>query len=157
MIETLLARSLTFWDLDDPLLRFIERPDNRKDCDPGETVNLAALFSSAGAVQDASQGGNGREQLNNRLRNADNVAGLASATGWRPCLPDESLRSGILLLEPSTSCAQSLAPDETRAAFQERGVALTAYDSGVLRLSMPTTPLQSEELAVLSSALTAIT
>jgi selenocysteine lyase/cysteine desulfurase len=155
-IDSVLEEMLCHWQLDDPLLRFVESLQDERNCDPSETVNLASLFSCAGAVRDAECNGGAAGRLEVRISNADRVSKLASAAGWRPCLPDESLRSGILLLEPTTARAQSLAPDEARAALQKQGVVLTAYDGGVLRLSMPTTPLQSEDLAVLSSALTAI-
>lgn len=151
MIEAVLDDLLGCWQLDDPLLRFVESLDSSRKCGPGETVNLAALFSCAGAVADASIA---TTCLETRQANADRVAAAAADAGWRPRLPERNLRSGILLLEPQLR-GRSWDADSCRTFFQQAGVALTAYDGGLVRLSMPAEPMTSDELTLLRDAFTA--
>ena len=74
-----------------------------------------------------------------RLRAADQVARLAPDSGWAVAEVDRELRSAIVLLRAESPKVQSTEPDALRAAFRDRGVGLTVYDGGVVRLSMPTT------------------
>jgi len=79
--------------------------------------------------------------------------GIAEAAGWRPCVPNPSLRSGIVLLQSGDSRRGGREPELLRKEFQEHGVALTVYEGDQVRLSMPTRPLTADDLAVLASAL----
>jgi hypothetical protein len=42
--------------------------------------------------------------------------------------------------------------DSVRAAFQRRGIALTTYDDGAIRLSVPYAPWEDDELRLLRAA-----
>jgi hypothetical protein len=156
IIELVLDELLQVGVLSDPLLRFVEQLDGEKNCDPGETVNLAALFSSAGAADDIAGNSDRTARLAARDQNADQVARTATDAGWKACRPDKSLRSGILLLKATTEHGIGLQPDRCRASFQEHGVALTAYETGIIRLSMPAEPLTTSELDLLKSSLISV-
>jgi hypothetical protein len=154
MIETVLAEAVDSWELDDPLLRFVEQLFNGATRHSGETVNLSALFSCQGAVSDAIRSGasDGSDAVA-RLQNAEQVADLAAAVGWSPRLPHPTLRSGVLLLQAESETTCRLPVECLRAAFHDHGVALTAYNDGLIRLSMPATPLQQHELDLIEAAL----
>lgn len=154
MIATILNQALQPGELDDPLLRFVEHVCGHSSQGEDETVNLSALFSCQGAVSDAlrtERGGDG--DLAVRLQNATKVADLAVDTGWSPRRPHATLCSGILLLQANRRSARRRAADEARTAFQEQGIILTAYEGGMVRLSMPASPFQPQELEFLRTAL----
>jgi len=152
-IERMLGQALKNRQVEDPLLRFVEALQSGTEHDAGETVNLAALFSCGGAVRDAAHHGRVQDCLTEQLQNSDQVTRIAEAAGWRPCTPDRSLRSGIVMLESTDSRRSYRDAESLRKAFQDQGVALTAYQGGQVRLSMPATPLTANDLAVLASAL----
>ncbi len=147
VVEAVLRDSLECGHLDDPLLRFIDMAEQEDRRDPDETVNLAGLFSCQGAVSDATVMGSDRPQrFSNRLANSERVLELAESSGWVPELPHASLRSGILILESRNERIRSLEAQALRAKFHQRGIALTAYDQGRVRLSMPVERLHEDEL-----------
>lgn len=152
-IETVLAHLLQAGEIDDPLLRFSAELEGRRDLHVSETVGLTSLFATQGAVQDAmAEGVCSPTRLPERLRNAAVVADLMAQEGWRPLVPDVELRSGILLLQaerPVTRQAEALA---VRAAFHRQGVSLTAYEDGLIRLSMPYRPLDDADRSLLRNA-----
>ncbi len=146
LVETVLADMAARGDLDDPLLRFSTQLEGGPLDWATETVNLAPLFSCQGAAGDAARAG--RQpllSLGARLENAAVAASIAAEEGWLQLLPSEGLRSGILLLQAARAPTRLASPEALRAAFCEAGVALTAYEGGVVRLSMPGRPLGPEE------------
>ncbi|HEX8203678.1 MAG TPA: aminotransferase class V-fold PLP-dependent enzyme [Isosphaeraceae bacterium] len=153
LIEAELGDLLACGELDDPLLRFTDGLD-RGSSDPlGETVGLASLFSSRGAVADVL--GAGRPPADVFAVRRDGVrrlAEMARGEGWLPLLPEAALRSGILLLQAKAPETHSASPIALRSAFAGRGIALTAYASGLVRLSMPALPLSGREVDRLRSA-----
>jgi hypothetical protein len=151
-----LSELLDYELLDDPLLRFIECVQSGRGCAPAETVNLAALFSCAGAVADAQHNVQTANAFQHRLHNAERVAAVASEKGWRAQMPTPGLRTGILILKRPAGSTEPIQPDAYRASFQEHGIALSAYTGGLLRLSMPAMPLTDAELAVLEKAFVAM-
>jgi hypothetical protein len=68
-------------------------------------------------------------------------------------LPAPALRSGILLLEAEREATRRKPPQEIRAAFSGHGVALTTYEGGRIRLSMPDRPWGPGEADHLLTAL----
>ncbi len=96
------------------------------------------------------------DALPGRLRNLTVATDLAAATGWRALLPGSTLRTGILLLQAERSRVRQLPAQEMRSAFYGRGVALTAYDDGLIRLSVPEAPWQPGEVEQLQTALRAV-
>jgi hypothetical protein len=156
LIETVLERSLRSRSVDDPLLRFIRSVEQGSCGSSGETVNLSPLFSSAGAVEDQLRADTDRLAARIRLDNADQVVTRAAATCWQPQEPDASLRTGIVLLKHAPTRGAVRSGETYRRAFQRRGVALSAYDNGLLRLSMPAQPLSGTQLSLLEGALQSV-
>jgi hypothetical protein len=153
-IETVLARLMGTRELDDPLLRFSAQVESHACGEAKETVNLASLFSCQGAAADAlAAAASPTDLLASRLGSLAVAAELAAASGWRPLLPDPALRSGILLLVAEREATRGKPAEEMRSAFADQGVALTAYDGGRTRLSMPEVPWQPGEAEHLRAAL----
>ena len=141
VIDAIAAEMTESGDLDDPLLRFSTQLEAGA---PGvtETLNLMPLFTARAAVADAGAGA----AVSRRLENACVAAAVARKAGWHPLLPDEPLRSGILLLEAERSTARAPSPDALRTTLRDCGVAATAYEGGLIRLSMPPAALTADEL-----------
>jgi selenocysteine lyase/cysteine desulfurase len=153
-IETVLAEMMAAGHFDDPLLEFSGQLEAGAPARPVETVNLAALFSCQGAVTGTlAAAALPTDSFASRLNSLAVAAELAAASGWRPLLPDPALRSGILLLEAEREATRGKPADEIRSAFADQGVALTAYDGGRIRLSMPEVPWQPGEADHLWAAL----
>lgn len=152
-IETILAEMTTEGSLDDPLLRFSDDLERGTTDAFDETVSLASLFSCRGAVVDAIVRTPASQVFATRLANVETVAEASKNTGWQPLFLHPSLRSGIVLLQAQSSQTRSASPDAIRAAFQHRGIALTAYHDGVIRLSIPHTPWKPYQTDLLRSAL----
>ena len=153
VVESVLHDSLQHGHLDDPLLRFLHGGEEGNRPCPNETVNLSGLFSCQGAVSDAiSEDADKVAQFANRLANARQVAELASSSGWFPENPHASLQSGILLLNTKQEQIRSLSAEELRGRFYQHGIALTGYDRGRVRLSMPGERLQDAELETVQRA-----
>jgi selenocysteine lyase/cysteine desulfurase len=154
IIETVLDRLLGTGEIDDPLLRFSAQLESDRLNGRTETVNLAPLFSSQGAATDALHAGEtpaGRLPV--RLANLGAVAAVAPGCGWRPRAVPTEFRTGILLLQTEKEEGRLLSPDALRCRFSEQGVAVTAYEDGVIRLSMPETAWKADEFAHLQNTL----
>jgi selenocysteine lyase/cysteine desulfurase len=152
-IETVLAECLREGEIDDPLLRFSTQLEAGS---PGETetVSLASLFACQGAVADAVAGG--CDSLPRRLANALALGAAAVQAGWRPLLPQPAFRTGIFLLQAERQEKREVAAEDIRSAFFERGVALTAYEAGIVRLSMPVNAWRPGEVEHLAAVLRAV-
>jgi hypothetical protein len=127
------ARAATGESLD-PLLAFTTRLEDRMA--PlerfGETVNVAPLFTARAALADSSAGLLWTLEFNRpRLREA------ARGTGWDPVETHPGLSSGILLLQATSRKIRLAKPEALRERFHAAGVALTAYEGGLVRLSTP--------------------
>ena len=87
------------------------------------------------------------------LENRDLVASAIDETSERTVPLDLSLRTGIVLAQSLRSETRASEPTRLREAFRDRSVGLTVYAGGILRLSMPGTPLAVENRTLLSNAL----
>jgi selenocysteine lyase/cysteine desulfurase len=148
VIDTIVADMTATADLDDPLLRFSGLLES---CTSGvtETVNLLPLFTARAAVEDAQLDA----AVSRRAENIRVAAAVAGTAGWRPLLPDEPLRSGILLLKAERPAARTVCPEALRTTLRDGGIAATAYEGGIVRLSMPLAPFTPGELDCLGQAL----
>jgi len=156
MIETVLAHVLASGELDDPLLRFTMQMENATLDGETETVNLIPLFTCQGAATDAlEQSSPPPTILPLRQKNVVQAASVAESNGWHPFVPGEPFQTGILLLQAEREATQALAARELRQAFAGDGIALTSYERGFVRLSMPAAAWQPEELTQLGRALRA--
>lgn len=131
MIDTRLATLTEEGVIDDPLLRLTMRLESGRPDSQAETVALLPLFTAHGAVEDAT--------TCPVVEPADpsEVADLAADVGWLPLLPQQSLRSSILLLQAKDANVRAAPPVRVREHFGRYGVALTAYEGGGVRLSLP--------------------
>jgi aspartate aminotransferase-like enzyme len=142
--------------LDDPLLAFLESIRTGRQRRFTETVNLSPLFSCRGSVEDQFIEGCLAGRFRRRLRNADMVRRIARMTAWIPILPDEEFRSAGVLLRPASSTVHGCSPAILRERFHSRGIALTCYDHGIIRLSMPSDALLGNQAGMLIQALALI-
>jgi hypothetical protein len=141
-------------ELDDPLLAFSSQLETGQRESFSETVSLVPMFTAAAAVRRMLASSRAkREELASQVDNADRLAEQAPAAGWRPKRPDAGLRSGILLLEPQSATARSAPPDVLRERLLVAGVALTAYEGGVIRASLPDVPLSPSQYDAFQAAL----
>lgn len=152
-IETTLTYLMRAGEIDDPLLRFSAELEGQPDLSVSETVGLVPLFACQGAVADALAGGTCPcARLPQRLLNADVTAEMMAQEGWRPLVPDDGFRSGILLLQAERPATRRVEAQVVRTAFHSRGVSLTAYEGGLIRLSMPDRTLNETDSMLLRNA-----
>lgn len=135
--------------LDDPLATFLHRLDAGRCRRFTETVNLSPLFACRGALSDIESG----NAFPQRLANARLVRRVAPMTNWTPLDPHEDFYSASVLLQGKAAMTKSSSPMELRERFHARGVALTSYENGMVRLSMPSAPLSQFEAGHLIQAL----
>jgi hypothetical protein len=141
-------------NLDDPLLSFTEGIEDGSPDSFTETVDVAPLFACAATVCDPSADHHSPQKIHEvRVANAEVLADVARPEAWQPLVLERPLRSGIVLLEAQDPAVRGAAPEEVRAAFQRRGVALTTYGDGLLRLSLPGRSWQGPDLDRLRAAL----
>lgn len=139
--------------LDDPLLAFLQSIETGRTRRFTETVNLAPIFSCRGALEDQFTDGPVVNRLRRRLENADLVQRIAHMTAWKPLVPMSEFRSASVLLQSASTAVRQLAPDRLRSLFHDRGIALTSYAGGVIRLAMPSVPLSTHQAGSLIQAL----
>lgn len=156
-IETLLSHLLSTGDLDDPLLRLTSQLESGPLDGETETVNLIPLFTCQGAATDALQQPSALPVfLRQRQENLSQAASVAESCGWKSIVPAKPFRTGILLLQAERELTRRQGANKLRKAFASKGVALTAYDQGVVRLSMPPAAWQPPEIEKLRQALHAV-
>ena len=153
MVERVCRQMIQRAEIDDPLLA-LTRELEIDGCEPfSETVNLAPLFTASAAVGRLWRSEHSRrEELSLQPANADRMVAISHGTPWRPVRPKTPMRSGILLLEPKRAETRSAPPDTLRFAFRKRAVALSAYQGGLLRISLPQEPFENTELTHLRRA-----
>ncbi len=157
IIETLLQQALASGELDDPLLRFTTQLEATRLDGETETVNLMPLFTCQGAAADALESPLAPvDALQGRQEQARQLADLARALGWKSLLPAEPFQTGILLLQAERAITRTQTPEVLREQFAERGIALTAYPGGAIRLSMAATKWEADEWDQLSASLCAV-
>jgi aspartate aminotransferase-like enzyme len=139
--------------LDDPLLAFLTSIETGRMRRFTETVNLSPLFSCRGALEDQFIEGPIAGRFRRRIANAGLVQRIARMTGWIPLLPDREFQSASVLLQATSATVREWTPSHLRDRFHARGIALTCYDRGVIRLSMPSVPLSTPEAGLLIQAL----
>lgn len=140
-------------ELDDPLLAFMNQLESEASDSYSETVNLAPMFTAAAAVRRMLNSPHAkREELDAQMANADRLADVAPEAGWQPARPALPMQSGILLLDPRRQDTRIAPPNVVRERFLASGVALTAYDGGTIRASLPERPFAGSELDLLQRA-----
>ena len=142
-------------ELDDPLLAFTHQLETEDTDSYSETVNLAPLFTAAAAVRRMlgfAARRNARELLA-QMANVDRLADAVPEIGWHPSRPDAPMQSGILLLRANHPDTRAALPDVIRERFRASGIALTVYEGGTIRASLPDREFAGKELDLLQTAL----
>ena len=131
----------------DPLLRFTEQIIANKTDAYSETVNLAPLFTAQAAIRHAMRDVlSRRDGLKAQIDNANRLADAACCTRWLPVCNGAGLRSGIQLWKSASAITRLASPESVRNMFLRYGVAVTAYDGGCIRTSLPVKPLSNEAI-----------
>lgn len=150
-IEVNIQQALRDSFTDDGLLAFIEQLRGTAGVQ-SETVNLCPLISAFGAQDNSRQPT--VDSITAQLRNARRVIRIAERAGWYAELPENEYRCGILLLRLPKQ-QQQISASQLQQIFADRSVSLTAYDRGLVRLSLPVEPLDANALERLEHALVA--
>ena len=141
-------------ELDDPLLAFTNQLEGEATDSYSETVNLTPMFTAAAAARRMLGSPHAkRHELLAQVANADRLADAAPQAGWTAARPTLPMQSGILLLEPRRQDTRTAPPDVLRARFSAAGLALTVYDGGTIRASLPDRPFDGADLSHLQAAL----
>jgi hypothetical protein len=153
-VESVCNEMMATGELDDPLLHFTSWMEEGKKKHFTETVSLGPLFSCAAAAKEAlNRVTTASDHFSDLVRTAKKLEDVSLGTGWTPLLPHDELRSGILLLRHEASGFKARRPEETRERFQRYGVALTAYENGLIRLSAPPEGWHEEDAVLLRFSL----
>ena len=154
LVATTLSEMQARGEIDDPLLAFTNQLEAQSTESYSETVNLVPMFTAAAAVRRMLYSAKAkREELATQMANADRVADQAAATGWQPLRPTLLMQSGVLLLESRNQDTRQVPTDIIRQHFLTAGIAITVYDGGLLRASLPDWPMTSSDLPRLQSSL----
>ena len=135
-VQQALLRSVA----DDGLLAFIEQLRGTVNIQ-SETVNLCPMLSAFGALQTARTAT--ANSVTAQMQNARNVIRIAERAGWYAELPDNELRCGIVLLQLPKDRRQ-IPASQLQQIFADQSIFLTTYDHGMVRLSLPVEPLNTD-------------
>lgn len=140
--------------IDDPLLRFTGRREVGVRDRFTETVSLMPLFSCAAAVAESlEEAPDAAGRFTGLVEGARKLEEASRGSGWTPLVPHASLRTGILLLRSEDPETRVLDAEWLRGHFHESGVAVTAYQLGVIRLSAPQGEWRPDHTGVLRRVL----
>lgn len=149
VIDTTLESAIADGTIDDPLLALATKLETNDLGGAGETVNLVSLFTARAAAGDQIVPEAGTDEG----RNSVAVAAAAERSGWRPLLPDQNLRSRILLLKAERAAVRAVDPQRLRNRLRDAGVAATTYPGGLVRLALPDRELEPPAVTQLTEAL----
>lgn len=145
------ADSLARWSrdgfLDDPLLSFSQELLTGEADLFGETAPVLPMLTANAAATDATSDPVSGDQADCR----DAVLQCLTDTNWQFHSPTHAFQSRILLLRDSSGNQRS--PLELRQHFLRHGIAVTAYDGGVVRLALPDKPMDACSQSRLHAAL----
>ena len=136
-VERVVADGMDAGTFDDPLTRLAWAGDGGVRISAESTANVAALFACDGALDDlaaeAARGTGGAVPLT-AVEAGPLLARLRRGGRWAGRDLPAGFGSRTLLLEPT---AGQGGREETRGRFAAAGLAVTAYDDGTVRLSVP--------------------
>jgi hypothetical protein len=140
------------WDADDPLLSLSAWTDGASRNGFSETLDLSGLFCARAALADSASTTEATK-FGVLLANARDLSQAAKETPWQSLLPHPTLRSGIVLFRAENSKIARMPAGSLREHFFRRGVALTTYDRGLVRVSLPQTRRLPDETERFRAAL----
>jgi len=136
----------------DALFGFCRSAEGRSSGAYGETVNVSALITAAGALHQMTSRSANRLTLWQRLtENTSSLASWLADSPFVPVLGSPSLQSGILLLQDPHSAGDS--PPVERSELAKLGLIASAFTGGLLRLSMPTIAFSLHQMSTIARAL----
>ena len=137
----------------DPLLMLTEQLQADEVNRYAETVSIVPMLAANAALSSGQADPVITEQeFAQRLNNLDEAAACLSDSSWCPVSLNQTTRSAIMLATANHASVRQAAPDTLQTHFRNHGIALSAYQGGLLRLSMPSGILQQNYLEFLSSA-----
>lgn len=134
-IESVLSAQFESGEIDDPLMRMCWDSREGQPVDAPSTANIAALFACDAAVNDL--GMEMDEGTSKPLSNGEteHLFQCLEGSGWRHISGSEDCRTRTCVLR--NEAFQGHLAGATRSRFASVGLALTAYDHGNIRLSVP--------------------
>lgn len=142
--------------LNDPLFEFCQSLHRRQPLRFGETVNLAALFTAAGALAHWQAHSRQSEQRSQRAPLERAAVCEAVHPYARPVI-HESLAASVALLRPRQTRSRCTGkPIDWRYELGRRGIVASELASGLIRLAMPFRPCDLDALTRLHQAFTEI-
>ncbi len=141
-IRDSLFRWLDAGRIDDPMLGFAREICGGDRKPYGETVQVGPLFTANAAILDALEQGLPRHSVSNRAALVD----VAESSGWRSIAPEHDLTSNILLFERKSRQVSHQTSEQLRSHFLAAGVALSSYESGLIRVSLPHSTMHEHDL-----------
>ncbi len=139
--------------LSDPILRLTQEAAGHHTVRHGETAAILPLITAAGALADLWQLSIA-ERLSVRLANRRLLASLLVDVGWQP-LRSETEQHGILVSRCPVG-SHRLSGSALRESLADQGIAATCYANGLVRFSMPSTPLTETDLRYIRDVVTPI-
>ncbi|WP_436717760.1 aminotransferase class V-fold PLP-dependent enzyme [Roseiconus lacunae] len=134
-IGQVLAHQIESGLIDDPLMQLCWDSTDSQPISAPSTANVAALFACDAAITDFAR--NSTSACSGPLAE-DEMDGLYNPlkkNGWRTMLSSQVLRSRTTVLHHEALERHS--PATVRRCFASEGIALTAFDHGRVRLSIP--------------------
>ena len=131
----------------DPILRLTHEANGSLAIRHGETAAILPLLTAAGAISDFNHF-TVEQRLANRVANRRRLVSLLLETNWYPIRVDAQPH-GIVLARPPATRMHRRGVMQTRQ-FRPSGIALTCYENGLVRFSLPDQRFtQAEEFLIL--------
>ncbi|TWU34912.1 hypothetical protein Poly41_40550 [Novipirellula artificiosorum] len=140
-------------ELEDALMKFCLQIGGNSVNRYMETVNVAPFFTANAALkEDRTNRRNLREQFERRQGNVETLRQAMSGTPWNLMDVDESLRSGILLLQSQSPLHRETDCQTLAERFRNHGVAFSSYPQAIIRISTPNSLASSHSRNVMKRA-----
>ena len=136
--------------IDDPLMQFADELELNQPRQFGETVSISPLLTSNGAAVEALEKQVSRDIIES---NVDSLTSIAESHRWRTLVSDPALSSRIMLMQSGQLEVQKLSSESLRRRFLDRGIALSSYAKGIIRVALPTRCLTKNDLVRLDHTL----
>ncbi|QDV42486.1 Aminotransferase class-V [Stieleria neptunia] len=121
--------------IDDPLMQLCWDSTDSPSIAAPSTANVAALFACDAAITDLASEPEAERCKSLGDSSVDGLLEQLAEKGWQTTPGSTACRSRTWVLNHASLAGYS--PAEIRVRFASQGIALTAYDQGVIRLSIP--------------------